>query len=219
MNKIAVIFCLASLAAFAQMREFCWVKTQSWRGNGFFYTVPVRPGGEKWQLRFHVAEHNSVRVVMHLTDGTTRQLVNQSGLSRGTKRMPDKEGYLEISGAGTNWSVEVEQYMDSLLEWRYRQAPAKDPELSAYGIWTGDGGEDEEEVEMPEGGWQIRCQALTGAKVKVRVIGEDGGTYFRAVLDDKIEKMEGMVYAPGKYRLAIESDGPWKIEVLEPVAP
>ncbi len=217
-EKLVVLVSLCALSALAQIREYCWATTQRWSANGVCATAPIHPGGEKWQLRYHAPDRGSVKVVLHGADGKTKLVLRENGPAQGVRRLPDAAagGYLSISGTGVGATVSLEQYMDSLQEWRYRQKLAGEAaKYSKFAVWAGEGGSDEYVFEVPEGAtWVVRARSLEGSDVKVHVSLEDGTTWFRGLAGPKTGELEGFIHQGGRFRLAVEGNSPWRVEAF-----
>ena len=216
-KQVIVLVCLCGLALRAQIREYCWVETQKWSANGVYGTSEIQPGGEKWQLRFRVPEHGNVKVVLHGADGKAKIVLREAGPTQGVRRLPETAagGHLTIVGSGVGATVSVEQYMDSLQEWRHRQKlAAAAARLTKFAVWAGEGGHEEYAFEAPAGVWVVRCRSLDQSDVKFQVSSEDGTTFFRGEAGPKTGELESYIHQGGRFRLVVEGHARWRMEAF-----
>jgi len=215
MKQLLLLLTCCSFALFAQIRDYCWVKTHSWQGNGHISTEDIKLFGDKWRISYKTAGRGSVRIILAGEDGMAKTIVGAKDQDSGRTypAKPNGMAHLSIFGPSNGWTVEVEEYMDTLQEWRFRQWREGLPKPDKFAVWAGT---DNEEIvfEAPSGKWCITSQALSAGLLKVVLTNEQGRLLYDNFTVSKNTPKTGWIYQGGTVHLKISaSDVKWRVEV------
>lgn len=173
------VLSLSISSAFAQVNKHRWLQTHQWSGQGNMETEIFSLYGERSRVTFTPKgsgplsiflidmQHNTQQLVADQTAGfATNGRVNINGSSNAA--------YLVIRSPGNSWTVELEQRMDPIDEWRFLQDQKKPIKVSKLGTWSGESGQSDISISVPGGHWRIRFEQFKAGALFVSVTNEVG---------------------------------------------
>ena len=145
MLYFGLVFGLAASVIAAD--EYCWVRrTFAWSGNGYRRTEVIPLFGDEFRIRY-ATEPRGGSLTVTLCDGVAKDprkpvpVIAAAKLHNiGWKGFKGyKQVYLVIEGdPATEWIVEVDQYLDTIAEWRLRNYTGKlKPPTKKEATWAG----------------------------------------------------------------------------------
>ena len=213
-----VILMLWGLPVQAQIREYQWTKTHSWKGYGTACTETFRITGEKWRLKFKTSDQGKLWITMHNGNSAEAKTLLRYEQGRGFGQrnidLPDGDIFLEITSDRCDWLVEVEQYFDSRQEWRFLRSKDETKPLEKFGVWASEENA-EIEIEVTSAPCLLQTRAATNGLLEFQLFDPQNIKIFEARTLNATDQPQTWIYKPGKYLLKVTTSAvPWKAELF-----
>ena len=212
-----LLMCLC-LPVQAQIREYQWTKTHSWKGYGTACTEKISITGEKWRIKFKTADQGHLGVTIHTgtpaEDKTVLRYEQGRGYGQRNLDMLSGEFFLEIAGDRGEWLVEVEQYFDSRQEWRFLRSKDTEKPMEKFGVWAGEDNA-EIEIEILSVPCLLQTRAATNGLLEFQLFDPQEIRIFETRTLNTTDRPQTWIYKPGTYRLKVTTSAvPWKAELF-----
>jgi hypothetical protein len=165
--------------SFAQVNKHRWLQTQQWSGHGNTETEIFRLYGQRSRLSFSPKGKGAFSVVfVDMQHNSQQVLVNQQeGFAISGRVKLDgstRAGYLIIRGTGNSWTLDIEQRLDPIDEWNYLQDKQKPIKTSKLGTWSGESGQSDIQLNIPEGHCRLRFEQFEAGALSITVTNQAG---------------------------------------------
>ncbi len=226
MRKLMLFFGLVfGLAITASaLDEYCWVRrTFAWSGNGYRRTEVIPLFGEEFRIRY-ATEPRGGSLNITLCDGVAKNprkpvpVIASNRLHNiGWKGFKGyQQIYLVIEGdAATEWIVEVDQYLDTIAEWRLRNYLGKlKPPTKKEATWAGSETTEWEYTPrvVP---YQLSLTRTGETNVGMSVTTVEGGEMLFSTHFNQTGATTGWIATPAPVKIHIDaSSSDWKLDIL-----
>ncbi len=166
-------------SAFAQVNKYRWLQTHQWSGHGNMETEFFSLYGNKSRVAFTPKGNGPFSIFfVDMQHGTQETVANQAEGFAINGRVnisgSTSAGYLIIRAPRNSWTVVIEQRLDPIDEWRFLQDQKKPIKVSKLGTWSGDSGQTDISVTVPDGHWRIRYEQFKEGALSISVTNAAG---------------------------------------------
>lgn len=216
----ALLLVVAALTLYGG--EEIWIpKTHSWSGNGIRLTELIPVHGRIFRLRCSTKDSGKLKITAENEDGTggivilDRQRLERTTSAKFTARKANMR--LRIEGDADGWNVEMDQFMDSVQEWRYRRymAEKKNAALRKIGVWAQQGPAGIS-MDIPRTPCRLRLNAESGGGLLLTVRNSEGLVILQAYPEKDGRTAGGFIYTGGKIDIDVSAapETPWLLETF-----
>ncbi len=222
LQAFLVFLALASFTLSAD--DFCWVnKTFRWNGTGTVCTEVFPLFGDDFRINYAAARNGALKIT--LVDAATKKpkpskVVVSSKQLQGADRKSFsglEKAYLVIEGDSRGWSVSVDQYLDSVQEWRLKtyQEERGAAQVRKLGVWAEQGSQ-QFQFTPQEKPWRITVhnQGEEEGTVRVTVRTVDQRLLFQSSVKTASNMATGWIHTTAPVTITLEcgADVPWLVE-------
>ncbi len=204
--------------------ESCWVrKTFAASGTGMYTTEPMQIFGDECRIRYRTGKRGDFRIIVHDASQEGERLPSRVLVSsRSSQRTSSKsfkgysQVYFTIEGDINSWALELDQYMDSMSEWKYRNYAKTLPlKTLKEGSWYGEGSQVIEYVPRKSPS-KIQFDVKKAGVRRIQAVGADGKTLLDYPVNGATAKISGWIYVADAIKFVIEADegASWQLEVF-----
>ena len=209
-----VFLFMLSLWAKTQVIDQHWVETFHWHGFGSQYTEQFQVFGKKWRVRYRALNQGPLSVILHeeQIDRAVSVTSRKGGRANGYKQYNYSPGNkcLFIIGSMGGWKVSIEEYVDSVQEWKHLKYLKDKAALESKAAWAGQTAR--EFIYEAEESWQLQFEHLTDGLMQIQVFNENEDMLFDSLTNKPGSKGKGWIYNQGKYLIKVgTSDVAWRI--------
>ncbi|MDD3695460.1 MAG: hypothetical protein PHG44_05775 [Lentisphaeria bacterium] len=218
-NFLCVFFVLFGLACGAQVFEQHWVETFAWQGFGTGYTDKFEVFGARWRVRYRTLNPGPLSVT--LFDSKEAQVLPL--VSRPVKRRTMGyeqfkhsfgEKFLFVEGSMGGWRVSVEEYVDSVEEWKHKRWVNDQPDLERKAVWAGAG--EREFTYEADGAWKLEYEQKSDGLMQIQAFNQAGELVFDSFGSKNGLQSGGCIHTAGSYTVKITtSDVAWCVYALQ----
>lgn len=210
------VLSLSISSAFAQVNKYRWLQTHQWSGSGNMETeffslygnksrvafTPTGPG--PFTILFIDTQHGTQQTVADQAEGfVINGRVNINGSTNA--------GYFIIRAPRNSWTVSIEQRLDPIDEWRFRQDQKKPIKVSKLGTWSGDNGQTDISVTVPDGHWRLRFEQFQAGALAITVTNQ-AGTQVVATSTSLGGEHSAWIHGAGTFTISVLAvQTPWVI--------
>lgn len=220
-QTLLVFLALATCALSAD--DFCWVnKTSRWNGAGTVCTEVFPLFGDDFRINYAAGRNGALKITLVDAD-TKRPRPSRVVVNSKQLQMADRKGfsglkkaYLVIEGDSRGWTVSVDQYLDSIQEWRlktYQEERANMP-VRKLGIWAEQGSQ-QLQFTPQEKPWRITAhnQGEAGS-LRVTVRAGEQRILFQSSVKSSADVASGWIHTTAPVTITLEcgADMPWMVE-------
>ena len=178
-SLLAILFVTAFTLSAAGVK---WMETNRWIGNGTIETPAFELRGDEWKLAYTSKSQEVAQLeLIDLETGNPLAIVRKSAaganhsvtMKDNTKGVLKRKVYFRISGSKAGWQTSLNEYVGQIDAYELSR-PKKEPKLSKYGIWCGDGGESLTiPITIPAKEWRITVKTDAPGTVSLKCTGAE----------------------------------------------
>ena len=205
-NCLGVFFLIFGLSCGAQVIQQHWVETFAWQGFGTAYTGKFEVFGARWRVRYRTLNPGPLNVTLYdVNEAKSQLLVNRPGKrhTMGSKQFRHSFGekFLFVEGSMGGWRVSVEEYVDSVEEWKHKRWVNDQPALERMAVWAGTG--EREFTYEADGAWKLEYEQRDDGLMRIQAFNHAGELVFDSFSSKSGLQSGGWIHAAGNYTVKI----------------
>ena len=176
MNKLHLTTILLALTtAILLCNDFRWVKaTKQWTASGIASTEVFPLFGDDFRISYSTRKGGALKITLVDASPSGKRKADKVVVDTKHFATPDRKGfsgyrqaYLVVEGDPRGWVVTVDQYLDEIQEWRFKNY-TEDDAFRKLAVWA-DQGAKEISFDAPIQPWRL---TLAAAEAKREIFGQ-----------------------------------------------
>lgn len=210
------VLSLGISSASAQVNKYRWLQTHQWSGQGNMETEIFSLYGDKSRIAFTPKGSGPFTIFLIDMQHNTQQLVaDQAGGFAANGRVningSSNAAYLIIRSPGNTWTVDLEQRLDPIDEWRFFQDQKKPIKVSKLGTWSGESGQSDISISVPGKHWRIRFEQFKAGALYVSIT-DAAGTQRISANSSLSGEQSAWIHSSGNFVISVLAvQTPWVI--------
>ena len=227
MNKLHLTTILLALTtAILLCNDFRWVKaTKQWTASGIASTEVFPLFGDDFRISYSTRKGGALKITLVDASPSGKRKADKVVVDTKHFATPDRKGlsgygqaYLVVEGDPRGWVVTVDQYLDEIQEWRFKNY-TEDDAFRKLAVWA-DQGTKEISFDAPIQPWRLTLAAAEAKRVKLTVSTPEGKVLYQRHVLSANAPMVTWFHAVGPVNVSVDCDGElgWTITADAPAS-